>query len=136
KFKDKHDGASKTAAFAERRRNDGDASVLNWQTDTIRLEGTDPKTSDEAQKLCYDFDVTGNNSGHPRYVGTPWIRSYHSTTYYFHVLPPNGRSCMMPSGLIATTSNSQHSGGVNIAMCDGSTQFINDSIDIKVWRAL
>jgi prepilin-type N-terminal cleavage/methylation domain-containing protein/prepilin-type processing-associated H-X9-DG protein len=136
KYKDLRDGASKTAAFAERRKNDGDQSILTWETDTIRLEGTDPKTPDEAYKVCYDYDVTQANTGHPRYVGTPWIRAYHSTTYYFHVLPPNGRSCMMPSGLIATSSNSQHPGGVNIVLCDGSTQFFNDSVDIKVWRAL
>jgi prepilin-type N-terminal cleavage/methylation domain-containing protein/prepilin-type processing-associated H-X9-DG protein len=33
-------------------------------------------------------------------------------------------------------SRSRHPGGVNAALCDGSVQFITDSIDIATWRAL
>ncbi len=33
-------------------------------------------------------------------------------------------------------ARSQHPGGVQVALCDGSTQFIADAIDINVWRAL
>lgn len=33
-------------------------------------------------------------------------------------------------------ARSRHPGGVNVAMCDGSVRFINDSIDLSVWRAL
>ena len=40
-------------------------------------------------------------------------------------------------GLISdyASARSQHSGGVNVVMCDGSIQFIADTIDINVWRA-
>ncbi len=34
------------------------------------------------------------------------------------------------------TARSYHVGGVNLAMADGSTTFVNDDIDIIVWRAL
>ena len=33
-------------------------------------------------------------------------------------------------------ARSLHSGGVNVAMCDGSVHFVRDSIDINVWRAM
>lgn len=36
----------------------------------------------------------------------------------------------------AVTSRSFHSGGVNVLLMDGSTRFVNDSIDLATWRAL
>jgi prepilin-type processing-associated H-X9-DG protein len=33
-------------------------------------------------------------------------------------------------------ARSKHPGGVNVAMCDGSVRFVNDSIDLNTWRAL
>ncbi len=33
-------------------------------------------------------------------------------------------------------ARSRHPGGVNAALCDGSVQFFNDSIDLSIWRAL
>ena len=32
--------------------------------------------------------------------------------------------------------NSNHPGGLHMALCDTSVQFISDSIDLKIWRAL
>ena len=37
---------------------------------------------------------------------------------------------------MALGSRSRHPGGVNAAMCDGSTTFISDNIAIDTWRAL
>jgi prepilin-type N-terminal cleavage/methylation domain-containing protein/prepilin-type processing-associated H-X9-DG protein len=34
------------------------------------------------------------------------------------------------------TSRSRHPGGVHVAMCDGSTHFVNDDIELEVWRAI
>jgi len=33
-------------------------------------------------------------------------------------------------------ARSRHTAGLNVAMCDGSVQFINETIDINIWRAL
>ncbi|MBN2292643.1 MAG: DUF1559 domain-containing protein [Pirellulales bacterium] len=38
--------------------------------------------------------------------------------------------------MVLHTSRSLHPGGVNTTMCDGSVSFINDSIDLGVWRSL
>ncbi len=69
-------------------------------------------------------------------VGSPWLRAYHSTTLYYHVLEPNSRSCMYPPGRIATTAGSRHTGGVQVGACDGSVHFVSSSIDLGIWRAL
>jgi prepilin-type N-terminal cleavage/methylation domain-containing protein/prepilin-type processing-associated H-X9-DG protein len=37
---------------------------------------------------------------------------------------------------ISLAARSRHNGGVVVAMCDGSTRFINDTIDVSAWRAL
>lgn len=39
-------------------------------------------------------------------------------------------------GLWQHTARSYHTGGVNMAMADGSTRFVSDDIDWFVWRAL
>lgn len=33
-------------------------------------------------------------------------------------------------------SRSRHPGGVNVVMCDSSAHFVNDDVDILVWRAM
>ena len=32
-------------------------------------------------------------------------------------------------------ARSRHPGGVNVAMCDGSVQFVVDDVDLTAWRA-
>ena len=39
-------------------------------------------------------------------------------------------------GNIWAAARSRHPGGVNAAMCDGSSRFFSDSIDLLTWRAL
>jgi prepilin-type N-terminal cleavage/methylation domain-containing protein/prepilin-type processing-associated H-X9-DG protein len=34
------------------------------------------------------------------------------------------------------SARSKHPGGVNVALCDGSVQFISNTIDLTIWRAL
>ena len=38
--------------------------------------------------------------------------------------------------LRSQTARSMHSGGVNLIMADGSTHFVSDSIDRRVWHNL
>lgn len=70
--------------------------------------------------------------------GYPWLNGSMSITRYNHVLPPNTRSCAnrgnIADGIL--TAASEHSGGINLLLADGSVQFVPDSIDVLVWQAL
>jgi prepilin-type N-terminal cleavage/methylation domain-containing protein/prepilin-type processing-associated H-X9-DG protein len=131
---DVRDGASNTAAFSEHPLGDFSNSVSS-PTDTFQ-PGIYPATPDEAVANCKNMNTANLALQGVSNVGAPWLQSYHSTTQYFHVGPPNSRSCMYPPGRIATTAASYHTGGVNLLMCDGSTRFTNDSVDLTVWRSV
>ncbi len=134
-FSDATDGSSNTAAFSEHIKGDFNQGVATERADTFR-PGTYPKTQDEAVELCRNFDWTNLSFQGVSDVGAPWIYGYHSTTTYYHVSGPNKRSCMFPPQRIATTANSNHPGGVNVLMSDGSVRFIKDGIAIQTWRAI
>lgn len=128
------DGLSNTAAFSEHGKGDFNNAVSTY-TDTFR-PGTYPNTADEAVTMCAAVDPNDLSKQGVSDVGAPWILGYHSVTNYFHVAPPNFRSCMFPPGRIATTAQSEHPGGVQVALCDGSARFVSDTININVWRAI
>lgn len=134
RFADITDGTSNTAAFSEH--NQGDFSnAISSVSDTFWPQ-TNPSTPDEAYRQCEAIDPADLQYQRVSDVGAPWIRGYHSSTIYFHVAPPNKRSCMFPPGRIATTAKSSHYGGVVVAKCDGSAGFVTESVDLGVWRAM
>lgn len=135
RFNDITDGLSNTAAMAEKLTGDGSNGISTPKTDTYR-PGTYPNTLDEAVTQCNATNVTDLSLQGYSNVGGPWLQQYHSTNQYNHVLIPNGRSCMFPPGRIATTANSQHVGGVQILLNDGSVRFVSENLDLGTWRAL
>jgi prepilin-type N-terminal cleavage/methylation domain-containing protein len=128
------DGASTTAAFSEHLKGDF-SNAVSSPSDTFQ-PGTYPATADEALAECNAIDPTNmayqGNSG----VGAPWIQSSHSITSYWHIAPPNGRSCMFPPSRIATSASSGHINGVNLVLFDGSVHFVTNGINLVTWRAL
>jgi len=126
------DGTSQTAAFSEHQKGDFNQGVAT-KADTFRT-GTHPANADEALAQCNAIDPTALSMQGVSDVGAPWIEGYHSTTIYFHVGPPNSRSCMYPPGRIGTSASSQHPGGVMMALCDGSVRFVSETIHVQTWR--
>jgi prepilin-type N-terminal cleavage/methylation domain-containing protein/prepilin-type processing-associated H-X9-DG protein len=59
---------------------------------------------------------------------------------YYHVMPPNQRSCNTTAdyGVIDSfiSASSFHSGGANVLLIDGSVRFIKSAIDPALWAAL
>jgi prepilin-type N-terminal cleavage/methylation domain-containing protein len=64
-------------------------------------------------------------------IGTRWGDSYGSYTQFHTIMGPNTVSCTGSSceNWNLPTASSYHPGGVVVAMCDGSTRFISDTID-------
>jgi len=129
------DGLSNTAGFSERLTGDFNQMKSSPLTDTYQ-PGTQPFTIDEAYNDCYAIDLSDLSKQGFSNVGAPWIRGYHSTSEYYHIAPPNGRSCMYPPGRIMTTATSQHGGSVNLSFVDGSTHTVAASVELAVWRAI
>ena len=68
-----------------------------------------------------------------RVVGCRWGDAMPAFTQMFLCVPPNRPSCsnydsIESSGVIVTAS-SNHTGGVNVVMCDASVQFVSDSVE-------
>jgi prepilin-type N-terminal cleavage/methylation domain-containing protein/prepilin-type processing-associated H-X9-DG protein len=61
---------------------------------------------------------------------------------YAHIMTPNMRACWFGSGDNPNTdhtvigASSNHSGGVNVGMLDGSVKFVKNSVAPTVWWAL
>ena len=74
-------------------------------------------------------------------LGAAWWWGRSGQTRYNHVMPPNSFHCDFNGGNSdsdddAVTATSRHSGGVNVAMVDGSVRFIKSTISLPTWWAL
>ena len=119
------DGLSHTAIFSE--------AIAGGETDRRRCVWSDanvwqPLSQDALSSRC-EQATTITDPCVLRCALWTWARD--NVTLYHHVSTPNKRSCNF-----VPTAGSFHSGGVNVAYCDGSSRFISDSIGAAVWRAM
>jgi prepilin-type N-terminal cleavage/methylation domain-containing protein/prepilin-type processing-associated H-X9-DG protein len=137
KVMDIPDGLSNTAAFSESLIGNAVAPA-GTPTDsaTIRLivlevaGGNDPTQA----------DCDGGNGTWDAKRSEKWIDGHYGNTLYNHHYTPNppGKwDCGNASGNKGlTAARSNHAGGVNLLLCDGSVRFARDSVAVDVWRAL
>jgi len=103
-----------------------------------------------AATACYQAYVAaaiaGNNS-YNNMRGTRWGWGATTVTLFNTVIPPNSKqwafgACRTSCGGCGSddstfsNANSNHSGGVNVAMADGSVKFVKDSVNMQTWMAL
>jgi prepilin-type N-terminal cleavage/methylation domain-containing protein len=130
------DGTSNTAAFSERVIGDFSNAISTPKTDNYG-PGTSPAGITDATAGCLALDVTNLAYQNLSVDGAPWAFGSNCETIYKHCTTPNTRSCMYPANWrILLSANSNHPGGVNLALTDGSVRFIKDTISLVTWQAL
>jgi prepilin-type processing-associated H-X9-DG protein len=88
----------------------------------LNLKGSNGRFVNPAQGVVTD---QGANLGH-----RAWDNIIHSV-YFYTLLPPNSPSCASTATswiYVRPSASSNHSGGVNASLLDGSVRFINDLI--------
>jgi len=130
KFKDITDGLSKTLAMSECTRP---ALAGSGQTPLNDETANSTSNSNNPVNCLNSFTGSGFSSGGlvdaNRSQGTRWSDGrpgYNSCTT---VLAPNGPVCNGQTNTGIYTPRSRHPGGVHCLFADGSTQFINETIE-------
>jgi len=130
------DGMSHTAMFGERLRGSGGPNVA-LDRDTFALNDV-VFTADElilGARAVARPDNPDIFTSHGQY----WFWTGRERTLYDHAQAPNG---VVPDAMYPltdrgmATARSNHPGGVNGLMGDGSVRFVAETIDQAVWRGL
>jgi len=113
----------------------------------VNWDANDAKTTLLFMQTCKSLPATTQAYMPTQWTGAAWNGSHAGTLHfnaYDHWNTPNGLSCVSsnswggpPGGfndIITATSN--HPGGVNVCMLDGSVRFIKDSTAPQTWWAL
>jgi prepilin-type processing-associated H-X9-DG protein len=140
------DGTSHTAMYSEALLGDGDKYIVSVPGDWFRIPGN-RLSAQQVYNSCTALNaatLTGPNQF--PCSGRNWVHGDYATSRYTHIMPPNEKSCSQTTGAFnaisvnedgtATTASSNHPGGVNLVMVDGSTHFISDDIEVNTWWAL
>ena len=129
-----HDGTSNTFLLSEvkvgipgsRRVGEGFASNIGhpgWSTSYLA-------PSQCLARVGPDRSLTGDIQGPGWLAGWRWADAHSIYTQWHVVLPPNAPSCGNSGEAWAlVTASSYHPGGVNVAMADGSTRFVSETVD-------
>jgi len=149
------DGTSNTVAFFERNRGDGDNSVYHpgdvyqggpgsqWGMPTYVLSNP-ADTAFLNQTVipdCVTFARTNPTSTYD-WGGLYWAAGEYTNAVGNFALTPNSKTpdCSawggVGTGIGFFSARSNHPGGVNVCMTDGSVRFIKDSISQKIWFSL
>ena len=151
------DGASNTAMFSEHLvglSNGAGATPGSQKGKRVSFSapgsGVTPDSANAVQALafyqaCRSVSSTQGATGSTQWTGAVWGGSHAGTfrfNSYSHVNTPNGITCSSSTGedpgnyATAITATSNHSGGVNVCMSDGSVRFVKDTVNYITWWAI
>jgi len=138
------DGTSNTVAYSESLKNDGSGNhrdprrniAENMALEALDLPALVAVRAGLDRTLSVNWPAWSEEKGDFWAFSDAWQRHVHT-----HVLPPNSPTvacyftntfrCMESDQFINPTS--EHPGGVNVAMVDGSVRFIKNTINLEVW---
>ncbi|HAW28359.1 MAG TPA: prepilin-type cleavage/methylation domain-containing protein [Planctomycetaceae bacterium] len=146
-FSDITDGLSNTAAISESLVNDGSGEHPDRRRNLYYTSSAMIEQYDAYIDQVVSDGLTGytNWSDWSQYKGHSWLYTDSWQKHvYTHVFPPNTISIPSYSsdtfrcheGDSGISPSSDHTGGVQVAMMDGSVRFISNSIDLNTWWAL
>ena len=146
------DGTSNTVAFSEALVGDGStnwtraAGVCKLSTFPATAQLLDASSNWPAVQVGLQACATAWNARQGTLNtgrGNFWIHGTHAQALFNTVVTPNSKTypfAYCSDGAIGdseiATVNSNHPGGVNVLMGDGSVKFIKDSINQNAWLAL
>jgi prepilin-type N-terminal cleavage/methylation domain-containing protein/prepilin-type processing-associated H-X9-DG protein len=125
------DGTSNTAMVTESLiGRGGTATAITTRQDVEELFRFIPATTPPTDATCVSA-VTIDTQRMAR-----WADGAGTVHQYNHYYLPNDPTpdCSSRAGFWKA-ARSRHSGGVNMALCDGSVRFVRDSINLFTWRA-
>lgn len=134
-FGQMRDGTSNTVCFSERLLGPGLGDVVGMPRRTRHymweISDRSPTTPDSCRAPSGGSWYGGR--------GEKWIIGNYGNTLYNHYYSPNAVDwdCMnITQQMGLTTARSFHPGGVGALFADGSVRFIEDSIELTIWRGL
>jgi prepilin-type N-terminal cleavage/methylation domain-containing protein/prepilin-type processing-associated H-X9-DG protein len=134
RFADVADGASNTAAFSESLLGNGrvpaSAAAADPRFAVLEVPGGDDPTPAACDSAAGTFTAAR---------GGKWIDGHYGNTLYNHFYPPNAKNWDCGNGSHnkgLSTARSNHAGGVNLLLADGSVRFVRNSVQPATWRAL
>lgn len=147
---DMTDGLSNTLAISDVKSN----TPYQRNNNAAAAMPTPPSTATEVKAL---IEASGGDSFNADSGHTEWVDARAHQTGFTTVLTPNTNVIVVKNGTTyqhadfsnqregshatnityaAITARSYHTGGVNVALMDGSVRFIRDALDLATWRAL